>query len=408
MNHFRLTIIGALLAVFVLPNIATAATSVSLTKQLSGRILLQVESYGRAWYVYPKDAARYYMKNGEAAYQIMRELGLGITDADLAKIPTKKGQKTDSNLIDRLRGYILLQVEQSGEAWYVNPVDGLRYYLRNGDDAYNLMRSFGLGISNNDLRSVAMNTEQVSPTYTFSDVAYVAYDGSKKVRQQYADNILPLASVTKLMTAMVLLDHGFDFDGYVTITTDQIAYPKRYVGDAMTSEVDLQIGDVVSLNDLWVAMLSASSNQATVALVDTTGMTHQEFVAAMNQKAKELGLTKTVFYDVAGLDAHNASTPSETALFGGIALGDDRIGRATRLTEHVYAAHGPTASREVKIQNRNFSLLAFDPDGAKTGYLVEAEKNVVFKKGDIVITILHARTLKERNEIIDRILKELE
>lgn len=56
-----------------------------------------------------------------------------------------------SSLISRTKGYILLQVEDYGEAWYVNPTDSKRYYMKDGPTAYEMMRKFGLGISNADL-----------------------------------------------------------------------------------------------------------------------------------------------------------------------------------------------------------------------------------------------------------------
>lgn len=55
--------------------------------RLKGKILLQVQQHGEAYYVYPKNCRMIYMKDGEAAYQIMRYLGLGITNTDLEKIP---------------------------------------------------------------------------------------------------------------------------------------------------------------------------------------------------------------------------------------------------------------------------------------------------------------------------------
>src|SRR3990167_1963199 len=120
----------------------------SLADDLAGKILLQVESYGRAWYVHPVEKTRYYLQNGAMAYQIMRQESLGITDTDLSKIRTAYGQPYDRKLTERLKGYILLQVEENGEAWYVNPSDGLRYYLRDGEAAYEIMRELSLGISN--------------------------------------------------------------------------------------------------------------------------------------------------------------------------------------------------------------------------------------------------------------------
>ncbi|OIO47346.1 MAG: hypothetical protein AUJ28_00930 [Parcubacteria group bacterium CG1_02_37_51] len=178
-----------------------------LSSRLKGKILLQVESVGEAWYVSPDDSRKYYMKDGDTAYEMLRQFGLGITDADIAKIPVgietrfadtdsdgdgladqlEEGLKTDpyksdtdsdgvsdgdeilknntnplgsgvltynSSLNSRLRGKILLQVESKGEAWYLNPDDGKRYYMKHGGAAYQIMRYLSLGITNNDLRKI--------------------------------------------------------------------------------------------------------------------------------------------------------------------------------------------------------------------------------------------------------------
>ncbi|MDP3900686.1 MAG: Kazal-type serine protease inhibitor domain-containing protein [bacterium] len=179
----------------------------ALSNRLKGRILLQVEENGEAWYVDPNSENKFYMKDGQASYDIMRSLGLGITNQDLESIPigiqdniyTLKDSdgdkipdnlevaigtdpnKADSdddgfddktellagfkptglnkfnfnqNLINRLHGRIVLQVESHGEAWYINPVDGQRYYLGDGNTAYNIMRFLSLGIKNDDLRKI--------------------------------------------------------------------------------------------------------------------------------------------------------------------------------------------------------------------------------------------------------------
>jgi hypothetical protein len=62
--------------------------------------------------------------------------------------------KIDTKLIKRLAGQILLQVEHSGEAWYVNPKDEKRYYMASGEKAYDIMRNFGIGITNKDLEKI--------------------------------------------------------------------------------------------------------------------------------------------------------------------------------------------------------------------------------------------------------------
>lgn len=72
-------------------------------------------------------------------------------------------EKHDQVLIDRLEGSILLQVDEHGEAWYINPDDGLRYYMKDGAVAYEMMRSFGLGITNVDLEEIPAveNTDEM-------------------------------------------------------------------------------------------------------------------------------------------------------------------------------------------------------------------------------------------------------
>ncbi len=174
---------------------------------LKGRILIQTEKNGEAWYVNPVNNIRYYLGRPYDAFQIMRELGLGIKNVDLNKIPVglipqsgadtdrdglvdslEKAIGTDFNnpdtdkdtysdkmevlngfnplgdgnfpaetdkwLVERLSGRILLQVESKGEAWYLNPKDNKRYFLGRPEDAFGIMRGFGLGITNADLLKI--------------------------------------------------------------------------------------------------------------------------------------------------------------------------------------------------------------------------------------------------------------
>jgi len=170
-------------------------------KRFIGRILLRVQNNGEAWYLSPKTNQAHYLANGEAAYQLMREQGIGITNKDLTQIPVGLSNlsgddadhdgltdalelalgtdkdKADSDddgfndkdeiqngfnplqkgnysynkaLSNRLKGKILLQVESHGEAWYVNPKDGKRYFLSTAKDAYQVMKEQSMGISEKD------------------------------------------------------------------------------------------------------------------------------------------------------------------------------------------------------------------------------------------------------------------
>jgi hypothetical protein len=121
----------------------------ALVERLRGAILLQTQGHGEAWYLDPVTAKRHYMKDGPTAYQMLRAFGLGIADTDLAKV--KAGDKI---MVDRMKGRILLQVQAHGEAYYIHPVTGMAYYLKDGEAAYKVMREVSLGIADADLQTI--------------------------------------------------------------------------------------------------------------------------------------------------------------------------------------------------------------------------------------------------------------
>lgn len=123
---------------------------VKLINRLKGKILLQVESMGEAWYVSPSDGKKIYMANGNEAYNIMRNEGIGITNTDLEKI------KNNKNSAIKHSGKIFLQVQDKGQAYYID-FKGVAVYLQNGSKAFELMRSSGMGISNKDIRKVEVD-----------------------------------------------------------------------------------------------------------------------------------------------------------------------------------------------------------------------------------------------------------
>lgn len=121
------------------------AVDAGLAARLSGRILLQVEENGEGWYIYPETQKKYYLGRPADAFNIMRELGLGATHEFIS---------THEIYPNHVLGKILLDVEQNGEAYYINPVDKKAYYLGRPDDAFSIMRELGLGISNSDIRKI--------------------------------------------------------------------------------------------------------------------------------------------------------------------------------------------------------------------------------------------------------------
>jgi hypothetical protein len=116
---------------------------------LRGRILLQVESRGEAWYVDPASGAKYYLGRPADAWSVMRALGLGISNANFGALENNPAAWKS------LAGKILLKTEDSGKAYYFDPVKLQLHYLGRPADAWSVMRAFGLGITDNNLNKIA-------------------------------------------------------------------------------------------------------------------------------------------------------------------------------------------------------------------------------------------------------------
>ncbi len=141
----------------------------SMSSSLKGRILLQVESKGEAWYVDPSSGNRVYLGRPADAFAVMRSYGLGISNADLAKIAAPNEKDKDLSFAKKLAGRIVIAVQANGEAYYINPLDFKKYYLGRPSDAFALMRSKGLGITNanlNKIPSAKSTTPTTTPTTT--------------------------------------------------------------------------------------------------------------------------------------------------------------------------------------------------------------------------------------------------
>jgi hypothetical protein len=150
----------SLLFLIILPAIAPLSSLAAepLSSTLKGRILLAVESKGEAWYVDPITSKRAYLGRPADAFALMRSYGLGISNADLAKIAAPGKKDVNLALAKRLAGRILLAVESKGEAYYINPTDLKKYYLGRPADAFAVMRDKGLGITNANLEKIPATT----------------------------------------------------------------------------------------------------------------------------------------------------------------------------------------------------------------------------------------------------------
>ncbi len=209
--------------------------------------------------------------------------------------------------------------------------------------------------------------DRKQPAPDLSAQSALAYDcdGDQSLYDKDGDKVWPIASITKLLTALVFVEHNPGWNEvYQLKSTDRREGGRIY----------LFTGEKATIKDLFYTSLVASDNTATAAMVNSTSLTEEEFVRLMNQKARQIGLTKTKFIDPVGLNNNNQSTAKEVAIFARAALANDDIRQATLTRKYQFKTQ---EGREKEVYNTD-DLLNRLPEngvkilGGKTGYLEAA------------------------------------
>lgn len=131
-------------------------------------------------------------------------------------------------------------------------------------------------------------------------------DSGETLLSKNADAVLPIASITKLMTAMVVLDRALDMDARVVISSDDMDQLKG-------THSRLRPGAALSRDELLLLALMASENRAAAALARTYPGGTEAFVAAMNEKAHAIGMRDAHFEDSTGLNSANVASAPDLA-----------------------------------------------------------------------------------------------
>ena len=176
-----------------------------------------------------------------------------------------------------------------------------------------------------------------------------------------AEKPQPIASITKLMTALVFLDHNPGWNEIYQITP---------ADNIQGGHLNLFLGDRVKIKDLFYTSLIASDNGATIALVHASGLSEKDFVSEMNLKAKKLSLSKTKFEDPIGLSDNNVSTASEVTWLAKEAFSHKEISETTTNSNYEFKTEG---GDDKKIESTDNLLFDSAPGpwtllGGKTGY----------------------------------------
>lgn len=205
------------------------------------------------------------------------------------------------------------------------------------------------------------------------------------------DDVRQIASITKLMSAIVIKNLDVDSEKLVEITTSD------NIGDF--SKTKILPGDKVKFKDLLSASLIVSSNSGVLCAIKNAGISEEDFVKKMNQKAKDLGLKYTYFEDATGLSNKNVSTADEILKITKLAFTYEDIKLETAQKKYLFKTE---SGREIEVSNTNELIGSYlNINAGKTGYTEEAGYCLVSEveydnKGPILVVVLGSDSHFER------------
>ena len=204
---------------------------------------------------------------------------------------------------------------------------------------------------------------------------------------KHADWVTPIASITKVMTAMVVLDSDQPLNEWVTIPE-----PDRETRKNAYSRI--RIGSELKRTDLLRLALMSSENLAAYTLADSYTGGKEAFVAAMNRKATELGMKNTHFVDASGLSTSNVSTAGDLVKMVRAAANYETIREYSTTPNFTARFRKPRYSLAYGNTNRLVHRKSWDIELSKTGYLTEAGRCLVllseFEGNEVAIVLLDA------------------
>lgn len=211
------------------------------------------------------------------------------------------------------------------------------------------------------------------------------------------DARLPMASTTKIMTALLLCEYGNE-NREIKATREMVAVEGSSMG--------LLEGDIVTLKDLLYGMMLASGNDAANTAAIVVGGSVENFVRLMNKRAKEIGLLNTSFETPSGLDGENHyTTAKELALLAAFAMKNDRFRTAASTVSYTAFYGNPPYKRTIKNHNR--LLKTYEGlNGVKTGFTKKSGRCLVTSacrdgKEIIVVTLNDPNDWQDHKNLLD-------
>ena len=258
--------------------------------------------------------------------------------------------------------------------------------------------------TNNNFKAVNISNQEAAAAIVLDG------DNGQVLWERNATQVLPIASLTKLVAVKTFLDVKPDLDKVVTYSQEDEKEIGKYCTPSEAAMVNLRDGDQVKVRDLVYSALIGSANNAVESLVRLSGLTRDEFINKMNANAKKWGATSTKFVEPTGLSPDNVSTAKDYALILKNISQDATIKKISTTASYQFSTINTKQSHTIKNTNKLLREGNFSLETSKTGYLTEAGHCLAMAaqqqdtKQHFIVVTLGSPTWSKSYEVASRLL----
>ncbi|MBU1132511.1 serine hydrolase [Patescibacteria group bacterium] len=242
-----------------------------------------------------------------------------------------------------------------------------------------------------------INEENVGVIVTAKRFAAIDLNSGRLLLQKDINVSQPIASITKLMTALVILDQNPAWNKTVEM---------KEADETYGAAPHIYRGEELKFSDVWKTALISSDNNAIKAMIRSMGFDEPEFVELMNAKAEELGMYNTKFADPTGLHEENVSTALDVSRLLHAAMQENEISESVLTPKHSFEILNNGKTRNISNTDilldsfLNKKSYGYELIGGKTGFINEAGYclAVEISRDDnpVVIVVLNSATIDDR------------
>ncbi|QZA80009.1 D-alanyl-D-alanine endopeptidase [Deefgea piscis] len=233
-------------------------------------------------------------------------------------------------------------------------------------------------------RTIAARMDADNPGVQSSGVLVLNQQSGEVLYEKNADSIIPIASITKLMTAMVVLDARLPLNELISITEADIDTLKN-------TSSRLSVGTTLTRGEMLLLALMSSENRAASTLSHHFPGGKDAFIRKMNEKAQQLGMRNSRFYDSTGLNPSNVSSARELGLMVKAAQRYPEIHQFSTSSEYTFASNKNGSMMTFRNTNPLVKDSDWDIGVSKTGFINEAGRCIVMQamiNGKPVVIVL--------------------